>query len=168
MRYTCLFICYAKCRQLQVQVQRQQRKQKLQLLLLQRRLQQRSWQQVSQSVSQSIKKVRLRRRRYASTRVPNKMQLKTKTKKPVQADGVWKFQGNELDEVATADCSNHAGSHSEQAVTEWWRDTWHCQRIWIAAQRPCIFFGTATEPDVVDLRPALAVAAPDGVMRSAR
>jgi len=90
MRYTCLFICYAKCRQLQVQVQRQQRKQKLQLLLLQRRLQQRSWQQVSQSVSQSIKKVRLRRRRYASTRVPNKMQLKTKTKKPVQADGVMK------------------------------------------------------------------------------
>jgi len=28
--------------------------------------------------------------------------------------------------------------------------------------------GTATEPDVADLRPALAVAAEDGVMRSAR
>jgi len=28
--------------------------------------------------------------------------------------------------------------------------------------------GTATEPDVADLRPPLAVAAADGVMRSAR
>ena len=28
--------------------------------------------------------------------------------------------------------------------------------------------GTATEPDVADMRPALAVAAADGVMRSAK
>jgi len=31
-----------------------------------------------------------------------------------------------------------------------------------------VVHSTATEPDAVDLRPALAVAAADGVMRSAR
>jgi len=49
---------------------------------------------------------------------------------------VWQCQRNELDEVVTADCSNNRESPSGDVVCD-----------------------TATEPDVADLRPTLAVAA---------